>query len=241
MTTEAEAKLEIAQASRILFGEAILDAFGHVSRRHPDRPDRFLISRSLAPGQVTPTDVLEVDFDGKAVSDAAPRLFLERFIHAEIYRQRRDVDAVVHSHAMGVLPFAAVPTARVQPICHMCGFLRDTPSPFDVADHAGPGSDLLIRNSELGAALAKHLGAAAVTLMRGHGYTAVGASIAEATYRAIYTARNCEAQQSAHVLGMPVYLTAAEAEATEASVISQITRPWDLWCEQYPVPADQAA
>jgi len=236
MLTEAAARVEVAQASRILAGEAILDAFGHVSRRHPDRPDHFLISRSLAPALVTPDDVLELDFAGNVVSERAAPVFLERFIHAEIYRRRPDVEAVVHSHATGVLPFAAVPSVRVRPICHMCGFLHGTPVPFDVADHAGPVTDLLIRSAALGAALASHLGGAAAVLMRGHGYTVVGSSVAIATYRAIYTARNCEVQQAAMALGKPVFLSDAEAVAADAAAMSQITRPWDLWCDRYPLP-----
>ncbi|KKC23928.1 class II aldolase/adducin family protein [Sphingomonas sp. SRS2] len=233
MSSVAEARLEIAQASRILAGEAILDAFGHVSRRHPERDGHFLIARARAPALVEPDDVVELDFDGRIVSGPDVPLFLERYLHAEIYRRRPDVEAVVHSHAMTVLPFAATPSVLVRPICHMCGFLHGTPCAFDAADHAGPGSDLLIRNAALGAALAEHLGEAAVVLMRGHGYTAVGASIAMATYRAIYTARNCEVQLAAITLGDPVYLSEAEASAADASAMSQVHRPWELWCMRH--------
>lgn len=233
MTPEAEAKLEVAIASRVLAGETILDAFGHVSRRHPERRDRFLLSRSLAPALVTPDDVLELDFDGEVISAPGTPVFLERFIHAEIYRRRPDVEAIVHSHALAVLPFAVVPSVRVRPICHMCGFLRDTPAPFDIADHAGSASNLLIASSALGVALAEHLGAAAVVLMRGHGYTAVAPGVPAATYRAIYTARNCEVQLAAAKLGEAVFLSADEADAADAASMSQVGRPWQLWRSQY--------
>ena len=231
--TEQEAKRDIAIASRILAGEKILDAFGHVSCRHPDRPDRFLIPRALAPALVTPSDVLELDFLGAAVSAPGALVFLERFLHAEIYRRRPDVQSIVHSHAMAVLPFTVTPTARMRPICHMCGFLHGAPAPFDVADHAGSSSNLLIGNSQLGVALATHLGEASVVLMRGHGYTAVGSSIPVATYRAVYTARNCEQQLSALALGEPIYLSEGECEAADAAAMSQIRRPWDLWLQTY--------
>lgn len=231
--TEADAKLEIAIASRILAGEAILDAFGHVSRRHPARTDNFLISRSLAPALVTPEDVVELDSNGIVISTPPVPVFLERFIHAEIYRRRPDVEAIVHSHASAVIPFTVVKSARVRPICHMCGFLRGTPTTFDLADHAGPDSDLLIRNSDMGAALARHLGEAAVVLMRGHGYTTVAASIPAAAYRAVYTARNCELQLAAAQLGEAVYLSEGEAAAADAAAMSQINRPWELWRKQH--------
>jgi ribulose-5-phosphate 4-epimerase/fuculose-1-phosphate aldolase len=228
-----EAASEIVAASRILAGEGILDAFGHVSRRHPERRDRFLIARAMAPALVTADDVLELDFDGNAIPATGERLFLERFLHAEIYRRRADVDAIVHSHAMAVLPFTVVPTVRVRPICHMCGFLQGTPAPFDVADHAGDASNLLIGDAGLGRALADHLGDAAVVLMRGHGYTAVAPSVPAATYRAIYTARNCEVQLAAAQLGEAVFLSEGEAEAADVASLSQVGRAWQLWCRQH--------
>lgn len=233
MISETQARIEVAQASRILAGEAILDAFGHVSRRHPERPEHFLISRSLAPALVTPEDVLEVDLSGTVVSAPGTPVFLERFIHAEIYRRRPEVESVVHSHAMAVLPFAVVPSVRMRPICHMCGFVDGAPPPFEIADHAGPDSDMLIRNSQLGADLAEHLGDASVVLMRGHGYTVVGESVPVATYRALYTAKNCEVQFAALQLGEPVFLTESEARAVDTTGMSQVHRPWELWCKTH--------
>ncbi|HZV04970.1 MAG TPA: class II aldolase/adducin family protein [Gemmataceae bacterium] len=224
-----DARREVVDASHILSAQGIVDAFGHVSRRHPERADRFLISRSLAPALVTPADVLELDLDGVPVSDPDARIFLERFIHGEIYRRRADVYAIVHSHAVSVLPFSVVPSVTVRPIYHMCGYLRSTPVPFDIADHAGPGSDLLIRNAKLGAALAAHLADAAVVLMRGHGFTAVGEGVPQATYRAIYAARNCEVQLAALKLGEPVYLNEKEARACDETTMGQIDRAWNLW------------
>lgn len=228
MTVE-EARREIADASRILAAKEILDAFGHVSRRVPGRPDRFLISRSLAPAQVTPGDIVELDLGGNEVAGGSARLFLERFIHGEIYRVRPDVEAIVHSHAPSVLAFTIVPTVRVRPACHMCGFLQGTAPAFDIADHVGNGSDLLIRDPALGTALAAHLGDAGVVMMRGHGFTAVGSSVAQATYRAIYTARNCELQAAAMRLGDPIYLTEEEAIACERTLAGQVDRAWNLW------------
>jgi HCOMODA/2-hydroxy-3-carboxy-muconic semialdehyde decarboxylase len=222
-------RAELADASRILAALGVLDAFGHVSARSPGDSGRFLMSRSMAPALVTPTDVVEVDLDGNCRDDPAARLFLERFIHAEIYRRRADVTAIVHSHSPEVLPFTIVPAARVRPVCHICGFLDGTPAPFDIADHAGPGTDLLIRDTRLGAALADHLGEASVVLMRGHGFTAVGQGAPQATFRAAYTARNCQIDLSSRVLGQPVYLTAAEAAACERTTNGQIDRAWSLW------------
>lgn len=227
--TITDARREIADASRILSALALLDAFGHVSRRSPERGDHFLLSRSMAPALVTIDDVLEHDLDGDAVAAPGARLFLERFIHGEIYRRRADVHAIVHSHSTAVLPFTVVAAVPPRPIYHMAGHVHGTPAPFDIADHAGPASDLLIRDRALGEALAGHLGDAAIVLMRGHGFTAVGADVPQATYRAVYTARNCEVQQAAMALGEPRYLSADEAVACERATSGQVGRAWDLW------------
>lgn len=231
---------EVVEASRILAGEGLLDAFGHVSARSPDRTDRFLMSRSLAPALVTDADVLEHDLEGRATEDPEALLFIERFIRAELYRRRPDVQAVVHSHSTAILPFSVVPSVSVRPIIHMAGHLHDSPAPFDVADHAGPASDLLIRNAGLGVALAEHLGAATVVLMRGHGFTTVGDSVAVVTFQAVYTARNCEVQQAALRLGDPVYLSEGEARSCDRTIDEHPERAWDLWRRTH-VPRDLAS
>jgi ribulose-5-phosphate 4-epimerase/fuculose-1-phosphate aldolase len=235
MSALPEARAATSQGSRILAVQGVLDAFGHLSCRSPERSDRFLIPRSLAPGLVTPDDVVELDLAGDLVSPVpGVQLFLERFIHGEIYRRRPDVQAVVHSHALPVVPFTVVPGARLRPICHMCGFLRGTPTTFDVAAHVGPSTDLLIRNSELGRDLAEHLGDASVVLMRSHGYTVAGASVQEAVFQAIYTMKNCEIELSARVLGEPAFLSAGEADASARTLSLATGRAWELWLRQCP-------
>lgn len=225
-------RLEVAQASRILFGTGVVDAFGHVSRRSPDRADRFLMSRTMAPGLVTPDDVVEHDLDGEPVSAPRARVFLERFIHAELYRARSNVGAVAHSHAASVIPFTVV-DVPVRPVAHTCGFLHGVGPTFDVAEHAGDGTDLLIRTQALGRAFADHMGSGAVTLMRGHGFTTVGATIMQAVFRAVYTATNCVLQMEAMRMGAPRYLSGAEAAACEESTSGQAGRAWALWIARF--------
>ena len=225
---------ELVDANRILFHQRIVDAFGHVSARHPARPDRFLMARNLAPGQVTAADILEhrVD-DGEAVMAGPPRLYLERWIHSEIYKARPDVMAVVHSHSPAVLPFAIARGARLLPVCHMCGFLAtaggEGPPLFEIRDVAGDASDLLIRSRELGAALARTLGGGRMVLMRGHGSTVVAESVRVAVYRAVYSEVNARLLLQALPLGEPQALTPGEAEAARLSTEGQVDRPWNLW------------
>ena len=230
---------DLVDANRILAYQKIFDAFGHVSARHDCDGSRFVLSRNLAPGRVTAGDLLDFEVEsGEPVSADAPRLYLERHIHSEIYKARPDVMAVVHHHSPAVLPFAIARGARLQPVCHMAGFLGgagqgDAPPLFEIRDHAGPASDLLVRNRALGAALALSLGPTGrIVLMRGHGATVVAESLRVAVYRAIYSEVNARLILQALPLGPVQTLSAEEADATRVTNEGQVARPWALWCEQ---------
>lgn len=231
MTTQQAALAEdLVAANHILVRQGVLDAFGHVSARSASGAGTFLLSRNLAPGSVTASDLLEHDLDGDVNDSRRP--YLERFIHAEIYRRRPDVMAVVHSHSPSVVPFS-VAGVPMRPVLHMASFLTGHATPvFEISDVAGDATDLLITSSSLGAALAGTLGDAPVALMRGHGSVAVGQSLPEAVFRAVYTEVNARAQAAALALGEPRYLTPGEAEAATASIGGQVARAWDVWREQ---------
>ncbi len=220
---------EVVDANHILFDQGVVDGFGHVSLRHPVRPDRFLLARSMAPALVTAGDVLAFDLDGTAIEADGPAVYLERFIHGEIYRIRPDVVAVVHSHSPAVVPFSVVRGTGLRPVCHMCGFLGAVAPVFEIRDVAGPGSDLLIRDARLGAALAQSLGQSAAVLMRGHGSTVVGSSLRQAVFRAVYTEVGARLQAEAMKLGPVTYLTEDEAAAAARANDTQIDRAWHLW------------
>jgi HCOMODA/2-hydroxy-3-carboxy-muconic semialdehyde decarboxylase len=207
-----------------------VDGFGHVSVRHDKRPDRFLLARNVAPGLVTPADILEFDFDGNPVNAAGQALYLERFIHAEIFRARPDVMAVVHSHSPAIIPFGVAGGVKLRPVYHMAGFLGgDGPPLFDIRGVAGDATDLLIRSSKLGAALAATLGSAPLVLMRGHGATIVGATVQQAVFRAVYAEVDARLEAESLRLGPVEFLTAAEADATARTLDGQVGRAWDLW------------
>ena len=225
---DADLVRKLVQANHILFRQGVVDGLGHVSARHPTRPELFLLSCNRAPALVRPEDIVCYDYDGNAVTPDAPRPYLERFIHAEIFRARPDVMSVVHSHSPNVIPFGAT-RQRLRPIFHMAGFLGEGTAHYDMRDAAGD-TDLLVRSSELGRSLAQSLGGCSCVLMRGHGSTTVGSSVEQAVYRAIYAEVNARLQSQAMGMGEVTYLTPKEAELAAAANDSQIQRSWDLWC-----------
>ena len=224
---------DLVDANHILFHQRIVDAFGHISARSPTRAERFYMARNIAPALVSADDIVEYHVaTGEAVAADPPRLYLERYIHSEIFKARPDVMAVVHNHSPAVLPFGIVKGARLKPACHMGGFLGEGPPVFEIRDSAGPATDLLIRNAALGAALAQSLGNERVVLMRGHGCTIVAESVRVAVYRAVYTEVNARLLLQALPMGEVETLTKAEAEATRITNEAQVDRPWNLWRQQ---------
>ena len=221
---------DLVAANRILAGQNVLDGFGHVSARHDKDPGRFLLARSMAPALVNSGDVMEFDLDSNPTDGRGRTAYLERFIHSEIYRVHPEVQAVVHSHSPAVIPFGVVGVA-LRPIFHLGGFLGVGVPVFEIRDAGGPGTDMLIRNAGLGAALAKTLGSAPVALLRGHGDVVVGRSVREAVFRAIYTEVNARLESEALRLGQGqvVFLNEAEAKAAAETNSAQIGRPWELW------------
>jgi len=218
---------DLVAANRILAMEGVLDGYGHVSVRAEGRPGHFIMSRSMAPPLVTLEDLVEHGADSEPVGDSR-KGYLERFIHGEMYRMRPDVMAVVHSHAESIVPFG-VTTGGLRPVYHMASFLWSGVPVFDIRKHRKE-SDLLVRDREMGEALAGTLGACTCVLMRGHGMTVVGDGIQEAVFRAIYTATNAKLQMQARGLEGPVeFLTEAEGRLATATNRSTIERPWELW------------
>ena len=224
---------DLVAASRILADQGVLDAYGHVSIRHPANPNRYLISRAMSPANATAADIMEFDLDSNPVDQRGRSMFLERFIHGEIYKARPDVNAVIHSHSPAVIPFG-ITNVPIRPVFHTAAFLYVGVPVFEIRDAGGSATDMLVRSPALGAALAKSLGGAAVALLRGHGNVVVGGSIREVVFRAVYTEVNARLATEALRLGdgQVVFLNDAEAKAITETNRAQIGRPWDLWKAQ---------
>ena len=218
---------DLVYANRILADQDVLDGFGHVSARDDKDPSRFLMSRSMAPALVTSGDILEFNSDGEPIDARGRAVYLERYIHAAIYRARPDVKAIVHSHSPEVIPFGVTGTI-LRPVYHMSAFLGAGAPIFEIQDTGGM-TDMLIRDNKLGDALAKSLGNGAVVLMRGHGYVAVGNSVPQVVFRAIYTQINARLQAAAMQLGPVKFLSPEETAKASVATERMVSRPWELW------------
>ncbi|MDE1972600.1 MAG: class II aldolase/adducin family protein [Hyphomicrobiales bacterium] len=220
---------ELAVANRILGNEGVIDAFGHVSIRHPGDPGRYLLSRSRSPLLVEPDDILEYTLDSAPVTPPAVSLYSERVIHGEIYKMRPDVTAVCHHHAPAIMPFA-IAGKPIVPVFHVGGAIGSEVPFWDQHDEFGD-TNLLVVKPEEGRSLARALGKNSVVLMRRHGATVVGAGLRELVSRCIYLCWNAEHQMRAAMIGAPQPLHPGEIPLAGAINVSTTAaaRTWEYW------------
>ena len=226
-----ESQLEdLVAANRILAEHGVIDAYGHVSLRSPDNPNRFFLARAIAPQTVQVEDILEYDLDSKPLDPKGRDSVNERFIHSEIYRARPDVMSVVHNHSPSVVPFS-VTGVKLRALFHMASFIGVDGLPNFEIRKVKKGSDLLVRTPELGKALAKTLGKAAASLMRGHGSVTVGENIMRSVGRSVYLEMSAIMQMQSLMLSKKItYFDAAEVKAS--APVQDYKRAWPLWREK---------
>ena len=227
----AEQKLMLAQANRILEHEGVLSGPGHVSCRHPTRPDRYLMSRMTPPASTVPSDILEFDLDSRPVAPLGDtRVYSERFIHGQFYKHRPDVNGVVHSHAPDVLPFTVTDTP-LKPVIIDATVLGTRVPLWDIRDRFGDATDVMVTDNDRAADLVRVAGDASAVLMRGHGYVAVAPSLMSVTHLAIKTQLNAQVEERALALGKLKEFTPGEIKALAPVIQDQqvVRRFWLEW------------
>jgi ribulose-5-phosphate 4-epimerase/fuculose-1-phosphate aldolase len=220
---------ELALANRILAHEGVLDAFGHVSVRHPTDPNRYLLSRSRSPLLIEPDDILEYTLDSVPVKPAKAHLYAERVIHGCIFQARKDVMAVCHHHAPAVMPFC-IAGKPIQPVFHLGAAMGEEAPFWDQYTEFGD-TNLLVVKQEEGHSLARALGNHNAVLMNRHGATVVGGGLKELVSRSIFMCQNAQYQLQSLALGVPDTLRRGEVKLAGALSLlpTVVTRTWEYW------------
>jgi ribulose-5-phosphate 4-epimerase/fuculose-1-phosphate aldolase len=232
MSGLVEVLRELVVANRILANEGVVDAFGHISVRHPDNPGHYLMSCSRSPELVTLDDIMEFTLEGEIVGENDRKPYAERHIHGGILERRADIVSVVHNHSHEIIPFSVTQTP-LRPLMHVTGVIGEHVPVWDIADRFG-GTNLLVTNMEQGRDLAEKMGDARVVLMRGHGCAVAAASIKAAVLTAIYTQVNAKLQLQAMPLGEVRYLSAEELELTPETLVGPLAmeRAWEYFARR---------
>jgi ribulose-5-phosphate 4-epimerase/fuculose-1-phosphate aldolase len=232
---------ELVVANRILAAEKVCDAFGHVSIRHPDEPQKFLLSRGRAPELIEAADIMQFTLEG-AVASGNGKPYLERFIHGAIYESRPDVQAIVHSHSYSVVPFSVI-GEKLRPIMHVCATIGAEIPVWDPQHNFGD-TDLLVSDMHQSRDLAKALGARTSILMRGHGSTVAASTLREAVYAAVMLEINANLQLKAQAFGPVTFLTPGEIDKIRARQNKGrpgegFDRAWQYWLRHAGFPTDE--
>jgi len=198
----------LADAIRMLVAAGQIDYSGHASLRR-DGGSFYINAGSSVRASVTAADIVAIDFDG-ALVEGTERPPLEYPLHAEVYRSRADVQAVVHTHPRWSTLLSMVGVA-VRPVFPQGALLGDLP----VLD-----SPLSIDTPEMGRRLAATLGSAPAMLLKSHGAVIVGGSVLEAFALAIYLEENASRQYHALQIGTPYVLSGEEQAACRARLAS---------------------
>src|SRR5580692_1153013 len=224
-----ELMAEVALANRILGNEGVLDAFGHVSARHPTDPNRYLLSRARSPAMIQQEDILEFTLDSEPVKKPKAHLYAERVIHGCIYQARPDVMAVCHHHAPAIMPFA-IAGKPIVPVFHVGAAIGEDMPFWDQHDEFGD-TNLLVVKPEEGRSLARALGKHAAVLMNRHGATVVGGGLKELVARSIFMCQNAEYQMRALSLGAATPLHPGETRLAGAisAMPNVVSRTWEYW------------
>ncbi len=220
---------ELVTANRILAREGVVDAFGHVSIRHPEHPDRYILSQSRAPDLVDVSDLMEYTLEGDPIDQQGRTMYSERPIHGGIYKTRGDVLAVVHNHSQAVVPFTVTGTP-LRPMFHLAALIGPELPVWDIRDNFGDTS-LLVNTMEQGQDLAGCLGDRRVALMRGHGCVIAGKSVREVVMASIYLQVNAGLLLESLRLGEVKYLSPGEIELMSAGQMRPTAqnRAWEYW------------
>jgi HCOMODA/2-hydroxy-3-carboxy-muconic semialdehyde decarboxylase len=238
MSVLARALDDLVTANRILAREGVVDAFGHVSIRHPDFPDRYVLARARAPDCIEVEDLIQFAFDGTPLDARGRKPYAERFIHGAVYETRPDVHAVVHNHSPSVIPFGITGTP-LSPVMHMCASMGRNVPVWDSRTNFGD-TNLLVTNMAMARDLAVTLGDRPAALMRGHGCVVVGGSLREVVFTSVYLELNADLQMKASSLGKVIFLSEGEIAAVLRTRSSfTFERAWEYWCRRAGRPYDE--
>lgn len=220
---------EAVTANRILAREGVVDAYGHVSIRHPEHEDRYLLSCSRSPELVTLDDIMEFTLDGEALDDSGRPAYAERFIHGAVYEARPDVNSVVHNHSHAVIPFG-VTGVPLRPMVHVGAAIGADIPVWDIRDKFGD-TNLLVVNMEQGRDMANCLGKERLALMRGHGCVVTGGTVQESVMTSIYLQVAANLQLQSMQLGEITYLSPGEVQKCTEVFVSDLSvnRAWEYF------------
>jgi len=200
-TTIKQLKNKLVLANKILDLENLAKPLGHISVRVP-ATDTFLITQNVAPGMATLDDIVVCNMEGKVIEGKYPRTFSEVVIHTGVYKKRKDVQSVVHTHSPYVIALSMV-EIPVLPASHEALELCSEP----IAIYK---KIVFVDKPGLGEEIADLFGPNKAVMLKGHGAVILGKSIEEAAIMAVKLELSAKLQLLAMSAGKLVPFTEQE-------------------------------
>lgn len=202
MQNEKEIREKLKEAHQIVEKEKLGDWIGHVTCRL-DPGDRMMIKPQwVRLGRLQSKDFLIMDLEGNVLDWGGGDSSREDLnppsewpLHTEIYRARKDVQSIAHTHPL-VATAMTIADVKIEPLYHRSAyFARGIPF-YEKPD--------LINSRELGEETASALGDHNALLMRGHGAVTVGTGIEESVILAVFLEQSAWTQWVAQGFGKPL-------------------------------------
>lgn len=239
--SDKELITDLVIANRLLvapeMGVLTPDGLAHISVRSRANPNRFFIARDLAPGMVTPADIIETDLDTRPVNGARVAQYSERFIHAEIYKARPEVMAILHAHTPELRTFGQS-SVKLRAVSNKARFIGTGFPLYDLTQFTGGAPSPVscthcISTPELARAMVNVMGKAPVVLLLEHGIAMADSSLRGLVVNAYHLRMNARIQQLAMGLrGEVGYFDTSPAD-WDLSTNQSVNFPeWDYWKQQ---------
>ena len=212
---ESELRIKLAAAYRLVdyygWTEQI---YGHLTARVPGPDDHFLINPwGLNYDEVTASNLVKIDVDGKAISGGGHRVNYAGFvIHSAVHMTRSKVNHVVmHTHTRAGMAIAAIKEG-VLPVSMFGTVFHNR-----IGYHEYEGASLYLDERER---IVKSLGPHRAMILRNHGLMAVGETVAECFLRLYRLERACQVQLDAAAAGTLNIVSTEVADRSAADLDS---------------------
>jgi L-fuculose-phosphate aldolase len=232
MSTRIEEQLraDIVEAGRRMYARGyVASNDGNISARLDD--ERLITTpRSVSKGFMIPDMMVVVDYQGKKIAgdrDASSELPM----HLEIYRNRPDVNAVVHAHPPVATGFAVagIPLTRA-----VLAEVITTLGSIPIAEYGTPST------AELPEAVRKYIKAHDGMLLANHGAVTCGPSVMAAYYKMETIEHFARISLVARLLGREHLISREEVERLQAlRGFYGIAAPAPLCTDPEPPATDQ--
>ena len=184
---------------------------GHITARDPVERDTFWVNPFTKDfSQISVSNLIRVDHDGKVVEGDWPVNRAAFAIHSRLHRARPDVVAAAHTHSLHGKAFACLGKLLDPLTQDSCAFFEDH-NVFQ--DYTG----VVLEVSE-GDRIAEALGGRKAVILRNHGLLTVGHTVDEAAYWFITMDRSCHTQLLADAAGQTVKIAPEMARYTHKQV-----------------------